>query len=260
MDDEKDVSLSLADLWKVFKNNIIIIIAATIFCSVIAFIFAEFVVKPTYTATSTMYVRSESSTITLSDLSTAAALTNDYEVIIKSKGTLILALEKLKNDLPDLYTLSDDYSLTIVNKCTYTLTQLKEMISIANPSNSRMLQITVTSVDARFSADFANALLDKTTNRVIEIIDVSIPYLVESAEPNYTATSPNKTLYLLIGALIGLFGTYGVCFLIYILKSSFDNEDDVTRVLGIDTLGVISDGEDLEQNSQISAKNTGVTK
>lgn len=260
MEEQNEVSITLSDLWKVFKNNLIIIISATIIGAIVAFLIAQFAISPKYEATSKMYISTnDGSIISLSDLQTSAALTDDYEVIVKGRNFVDHAFKLLTSasfttstsaDKANTYTTNDLGNVYIVtdtsgNKTSYSIVDLIALLTINNPSNSHILEIKVQSSNPLFSADFANALAAITQDEICDIIPISDPVVFEEAIPNTTATSPNKKLYILVGALIGLVGAYGICFLIYVFKSSFDNEDDVTRVLGIDTLGVISDGETL---------------
>lgn len=270
MNEEQESSITLADLFNVLKNNIIVVIAATIFGGIIAFILAAFVVTPKYTSTSKMYISTNNDQIiNLSDLQTSAALTDDYEVIIKGRNFVNNAFELLtSNSYPisqnssgesNTYKITGStYSVTSIDGIVYeyNLAGLIDLVKINNPTNSHILEITMETEDPLFSADFSNSLAAVTKADIYSIIPISEPAVFEYAIPNSKPVSPNEKIFILVGLLIGLVGSYAVCLLLFMFKSSFDNEEDIYRILGIDTLGVISDGANLQSSSSSSKGGT----
>ena len=104
--------------------------AATVACALIAAIGVLFFVTPKYQASSTIYVISQKdSDINMSDLQIGTALTNDYIQVFHMWEVQEKVISNL--DLP------------------YTYSQLDKMLSVTNASNTRMVEITVTSESAQ---------------------------------------------------------------------------------------------------------------
>ena len=79
---------------------------------------------PQYESTSQFYVLSKSMSITsLADIQTGTSLTNDYMVIVEGRPVLEQVIENLGLD--------------------ETYSSLKKKVTLNNPSNSRILEITV---------------------------------------------------------------------------------------------------------------------
>mgnify|MGYP000824013447 CR=1 FL=1 len=113
------------------------IAAATVACALIAAIGVLFFVTPKYQASSTIYVISQKdSDINMSDLQIGTALTDDYIQVFHMWEVQEKVISNL--DLP------------------YTYSQLDKMLSVTNASNTRMVEITVTSESAQEAADIAN--------------------------------------------------------------------------------------------------------
>lgn len=73
----------------------------------------------------------------------------------------------------------------------------------------------------------------------VKIPRSSVVEIVERAVPNYVAVRPNKTLNILLGAVIGLIVGVGLAFFIEYLDTSVKTIDDVERALQAPVLGVI---------------------
>ena len=135
--------MTLGELIDLLMPHIWKIVGATVLGAIIAFAVTFFFITPQYKATSKIYVVSASSNsvVNLSDLQIGASLAKDYEEL--------LLVRPLLEDLIDTLDLD------------YTTGQVANMISINNPANTRILEITVTSTDPRMAADIANEMVNQ---------------------------------------------------------------------------------------------------
>ncbi|MDO4483115.1 MAG: Wzz/FepE/Etk N-terminal domain-containing protein [Clostridia bacterium] len=105
------------------------ILAFTLLGALLAFGYTNWFMKPQYRAKSTIYVLSnKESVINMSDLQIGTALTGDYIKVFDMWEVAEQVLQKLK--LP------------------YSYSGLRGMISVTNATNTRMLDISVTSNSA----------------------------------------------------------------------------------------------------------------
>ena len=119
--DLKSLLLELLASWK-------IIFLAGVIAGGLAYAYSSFLVVPQYESTSELYVLSKSTSITsLADIQMGSSLTNDYIVIVKGRPVLDQVIANLE--------LNETYKSLYVK------------ISLENPSNSRVLKITVTDAD-----------------------------------------------------------------------------------------------------------------
>ena len=180
--------------------------------------------NPMYQASSTVYVRgAQSATIaSLQDLQIGAALTKDYEIIFKSRTILEKVINQMGLDM--------DYK-TLVSK-----------ISITNPNDTRILQVSIKDEDAQLARDMVNTLVEFGMDNVREI-DAKEPYLIDPAVTDMTKVSPSVKTNLLIGALLGFMVVAGGIFLQFIFSNRICSAEDVERVLGVPVLCIVADSE-----------------
>ena len=140
--DLKDLLFEILIYWKW-------IVLATIITAGITFAVSKFVIIPQYESTSELYVLSKSTSITsLADIQTGTSLTNDYIVVVKGRPVLDQVIENLG-----------------INE---TYTSLGNKITLDNPSNSRVLKITVRDKDPQRAKVIAD-----------EIANVASAYIAE---------------------------------------------------------------------------------
>ena len=215
--DLKALFLKIRSLWYV-----VILCALTgIFVSVL---YGKLMTDPMYSASSMVYLRSSSQSISLQDLQLGSELTKDYEIIFKSRPNL----ENVINDL--------DLDMSVG--------QLSGMIAISNPTDTRILQVSVTSEDPDLSASIVNEVVENGMQTVREI-DSQEPYVVERAIPNTTNVGTSLLHRAILGGLVGLIIAIGLISLRFILTDSITSVDDVEEVLGIPVLAVVVEDRNL---------------
>ncbi|MDO4174410.1 MAG: Wzz/FepE/Etk N-terminal domain-containing protein [Eubacteriales bacterium] len=205
----------------------------------ILFAVTVYLITPQYQSSSMLYVLSKTTSITsVTDLSLADELTEDYSIIAKSKPVLDGAIEQVKQE----------------TGTEMTRGQANAMISVANQA-SRILVITATCDDPELAAALSNAVAEKTMEQMADITKTDPPSMVEKAEVSSSPSSPNvmgNTLKGILGGIIlaGLFLT--VCFL---MNDNIKTEDDIEKYLGLSTLALIP-----ENSKKTSRKKTKAHK
>lgn len=215
------------------------IAAATVACALIAAIGVLFFVTPKYQASSTIYVISrKDSAINISDLQIGTALTDDYIQVFHMWEVQEKVISNL--DLP------------------YTYNQLDGMLSVTNASNTRMLEITVTSESPQEAADIANEYATVVRDYIAKKMATDKPSIMSTALVPTVPVSPNKTKSILLGALLGFVVSAGVVVVITLLDDTYKTTEDIKKYTGLVTMAVIPLEKSDEPKHQRADKQIGL--
>lgn len=169
------------------------------------------VARPIYQASSAIYMRGAGNTVTsLQDLQIGAELTNDYEQIFKSRPILEEVVERL--------------GLGITYK------QLRNKIQLSNPTDTRILRITVEGYDPVEATNIVNTLVQVGMNSVNEI-DAKEPYLIEEAVVDWEAVSPSKAKNLAMGGLLGALFVIGILTVSFVMNDRIRTVEELEQVM-----------------------------
>ena len=217
---EEDDEIDFGELFFALKRKIWAIVLCLIVGAVIAYSYTAYFMTPLYTSSSMIYIFSKTTTITSAiDLQIGKQLTVDFEILGKSRPVI----EKVIADL-ELNT---------------TYESLSRTINVTNPTDSRIIKITVVNPDPQLACDIANTLADDLAARVAEVIDTTKPSSVENAVPAQYPSSPNKGRNTALGGIIGMFVAIVIILVRYFSDMSVRDEDDVRKYLGLGTLASI---------------------
>ena len=231
---KNETEIDLIELMRQLFAHIRLIISITFLCAVIAGIYTFFYVTPIYESTSKLYVLSSGdSAINLSDLQIGSYLANDYIEVFKTWEVHEMVIKNL--DLP------------------YTYSQIQAMLSITNPSNTRILYITVKSPSAREAMEIANEYAAVAIQFISQTMSTDKPNIMSKAlEPVHPAT-PSKTRNILLGFIMGLLISVGIVTLRYIMDDKIKTTDDIRKYSNLPVLAVVPTVEHTHQNNK-SAK------
>lgn len=212
-DDEIDLVWLFYALLK--KIWLIVVVAAVSACGVAGYTY--FRTEPTYTSTSTMLVLTKETTLTsLADLQIGSQLTKDYMVLITSRPVLEEVIENL-----DL-------------KINYK--QLKQKISIGNPEDTRILNISVTMNDAKQAKAVVDELSEVSAKFIGDKMEVTPPKIIEKGEMSVFKIGPSVSRNAMIGFLLGALLVCVIIVVLELLNDSIQTEEDVEKYLDIPTL------------------------
>lgn len=212
------------------------IAASTILTGVIAALVSLFLMTPLYQSTSALYVLSKSTSITsLADVQLGTSLTNDYVVVSTGRPVLEQVIKNLDLDV--------------------TYAQLKSMIQINNPTNSRILEITVTNSDPKKAKLIADETAEVISAFIAEKMDQDPPTIIQRGYSDGNPVSPNKSKNTILGALLGMIVACGIVTLSFLLNDTVMTEEDITKKLGLNVLGVIPYEEEEKTHGRKARKN-----
>lgn len=222
---EKELEVDLRELLLALKKKVWWIIAAGLLLGCIAGAYSQIFIAPTYTSTSSMLVLSKEESLTsMADLQLGTQLASDYQVFIKSTPVMEQVIENL------------DLNMSAGG--------LKNSISIANPSGTRILNISVTSTNPELAKKIVDELTSVSSEYIGDKMEVIPPKIVEEGQMPTYKDGPNVKRNALLGLLAGLVISAGIVCLLAMLNDSIKTEDDIARYLGISTLATIPDRKD----------------
>lgn len=218
--DLKDLFMELVSFWQV-------IVLALALGAVIAFAVSRFLMTPQYESTSELYVLSKSTTITsLADIQTGTSLTNDYMVVVKGRPVLEQVIANLG--------LNETYR------------SLKNKVTLENPSNSRILMITVRDENPLVAKTIADKIAEVGADFIAMKMDQDAPTIIQYGYADGEPVSPNTMKNTVIGGFLGMLLAVAVIVLSYLFNDTIMTAEDVEKKLGLNVLGSLplEDAED----------------
>ena len=138
----------------------------------------------------------------------------------------------------------------------YTYEELKGMLHVNNPSDTRCLNITVQNNDMQEASDIANEFATVAKRQISDIMDTDEPAIYESAIVNENPIKPEKLKNMIIGFLLGFLIACGVIIVQYMLNDSLKTEEDIEKFLSLNTLAAIPN-EKAQKVQDLRYKETG---
>ncbi len=223
--EREEIEIDLADLFAYYLSKWYFLTAGLLVGAVLAGLITFFLMTPKFTATSKLYMVSNSSDtiVDLSDFNIGNSLSADYEELLRVRPVLEEVIEEEKLD--------------------YTFEELRGMISTSTISNTRILNISVVSTSPTEAMTIANAIADKAVEEIPALMDTAKPNIAERAVVPEQKSSPSTSKNTVVGALLGLILVGAVLTVIYLMNDTMSSAEDVKRKLGVMPLTVIPEGE-----------------
>ena len=224
------------ELLLALKKRLIWIILAAVLGGGISGAFSYYVLTPQYTSTAMVYMLSKETTLTsLADLQIGSQLTQDYRVIVTSRPVLDDVIEQLGLDM--------------------TYKDLREKLTIENPSNTRILSISAEDPDPEMAKKIVDSIARISSEYIGDIMEMVPPKLIESGEVPLEKSSPSNTKNALIGVLVGGMLVCAIVLLEALFNDTVKDDDDVTRHLGLTVLASVPERTTPCEDKEAMVKN-----
>ena len=229
---EEETEIDLIDLAWALLDKIHYIVLCFLIGAVIMNAYSYFLVRPTYKSTAKMYVvsASKNSVVDLDALNIGTSLTADYEQLMLSYPVLEQVINKLNLDMD-----SDT---------------LAKMITLENPTDTRILNINVVSTDPKNARDIANTLMEVSVDYLPKTMSTNAPNVAQKAKLADHKDGPSYTKYTMIGALAGAFLYCMYLVVKYLMDDTIHTADDMEKYFDIVPLAVIPDVSELASEKQ----------
>ncbi len=217
---EENDEIDLLELFYELKKKLWLIILAAIIGGGAFGLYSKVILVPKYTSTAMMYVLSKETTLTsLADLQIGSQLTQDYKVMITSR--------------PVLQEVVDEMGLE------YGYKALREKLTIDNPTDTRILTLSVEDADPILAADLVNTVARCSSEYIGEMMEMIPPKIVEEGEVAVEPTSPNAKKNAAIGAAGGIFLVCAFVAVRVIMNDTVKTEEDVEKYLKLSVLASV---------------------
>ena len=221
--------VTIKDLWQIFVYRFWILILVSTLCVSGLFVFNMLTFQPRYSSTATMYILRQtnenmSSNDISSEFSVALKVVNDCNFLLKS--------DTVVNSVKESLALGEEYD------------NLRDYITTKNPTDTRILQITVEADSPAMAKKIVDALCEVGAKSINQAMGFDQVNLFEYG--NIDTTPCNKTsllIYLMIGAAVAAV-TFLIFVIMFIMDDTLRSDEDCQLYLGVTILGDIPDAED----------------
>lgn len=225
-----EIEIDLMELFYRLVENAKKIIALALVGMLVFGIYSFIFATPMYESTCKLYVMSASdSAINLSDLQIGSYLTSDYQEVFNTWEVHEQVIQNLGLD--------------------YTYKELKEMLSISNPSDTRILYVTVTTDNANKSAVMANEYAKVASDYIALTMETDRPSVLSEALAATSPVSPHKMRNMALGLLLGAFVMIGIITVQFLLDDKIKTTDDIRKYTGMATLAIVPSDENVGRDN-----------
>jgi capsular polysaccharide biosynthesis protein len=217
-------------------SRIVMILLVGIIFGLAAFIGSKLLLKPIYKSQTSLYVlnkQNSDSTTTLSDLQSASQLTQDYMILVTSRTVTEKVISELGLDM--------------------TADELASTISVTTPSDSRVLEITVSNHDQYEAKRIADKVAEVSAASICDIMQIEKVNIFEEGNVPSAPSSPNCLKNAIIAFVLGFVLAVAVVVVQFIMNDTINTSEDIEKYLGLSTLALIPLSEDLDDSNDVSA-------
>jgi len=220
--------ISLLDLFKIFKSNLLLIFVFTFVFATMAGVYAYFVADPKYKSNADVMVQ----------VQTDQAVEGAYDYTTAQKLLATIA-ELMSKDIV-LVNVIDDLGLEM------TAGQLRSGLTITSSTTSYFINVSFISEDVEETRDVVNAVIDSAID-IANNHEGFSPIKDKITRTSFASLgayeSPNKPLYIIIGFLLGGIAGVGMALIKELFNNTFRTKEQLEAYFGIQVLGVIPEFE-----------------
>ncbi|MGV3201409.1 YveK family protein [Limosilactobacillus reuteri] len=256
-------TIDLHRLMVLCRKHIKMLIIWTLLAGVLGFVIAQFVVVPKYTATTEILVNqkhtNDNNGQAYNNQQADIQMINTYKDIITNQVILSRASKQLKNPVrvikpaqKAVYRTNADGTRRLIKEAqpavverggkSYNLStdELKKAISVQTQQNSQVFSLQVKTDDPQESAVVANTVANVFRQQIKKIMSVNNVTIVSRASTPDTPSFPNKKLFALAGAVLGLVLSFLYILIGDLMDTSIHDDEYLTNELGLTNLGHVN--------------------
>lgn len=221
-----EIEIDLLQLVSVLWEKVLWILGSAVAFALVMLLITQFLITPMYKSTASLYVinrQGEGGSATSSDLSAATSLTYDFEEMVTTNLVLQPTIDRLDLEL--------------------STRELKDRIAVQNPSNTRILKITVEDEDPKRAKQIVDTLAEISADAIVDVMEIEKVNSIDQGEVPKNPSSPSLFKNVVLGGMVGFLLACGIVVLKFLLDDTVKSADDVEKYLGLSVLGAIPDIE-----------------
>ena len=223
-----ETEIDLKELFLSFLDHIRIIILMGVLGAAVSAIATFYFITPMYEATSKLYVlNSGDSAINLADLQIGSYLASDFVEVFNTWEVHEMVIKNLG--------------------LHYSYSQLRDMLTVSNPNDTRILTITVTSPSANEAAAIANEYANVAIKFIAGTMATEEPNIMSTALVPTAPSSPNITRNILLGLIAGFTLAVAGVTIQFVSDDKIKSSEEVMRYTGLSVLAIIPKIEPLDK-------------
>lgn len=207
--------IDLLELFRAVLKYIKLIIVLCIVFGLGGFLVTKFLITPTYTASTSIYLTSQ----------------------INDSGSLDyysqMANSKLVTNVVNLMTQNNVMSEVAKDVGLENAASVKKYISVTNESNTEIITVTATTTDPKLSKDIANGTVNTFIDTMQKNLNVRNIEIVDKAKLSYVPSGPSINKNTLMAALVGGVIGVGYAVLKFLLDNRLRTKEEAEKYLDI---------------------------
>lgn len=207
--------IDLLELFRAVLKYIRLIIVLCIVFGAGGFLVTNFLIAPTYTASTSIYLTPQ--------ISESGSL--DYNSQ--------MANSKLVTNVVNLMTQNNVMSEVAKDVGMENAASVKKCISVTNESNTEIITVTATTTDPKLSKDIANGTVNTFIKTMQKNLNVRNIEIVDKAKLSYVPSGPSIKKNTMMAALVGGFIGVGYAVLKFLLDNRLRTKEEAEKYLGI---------------------------
>ena len=222
MNEMEEQVISISEIFEALKKRWILIVSITLVATLISGILSFFVIKPTYEASTKVFVGKEESSLegyNTNDIQMYQKLLQTYAETIKTNEVIQAAINNTNADL--------------------SVKDVKDSLTVTPIADTQILQIKYKNNDP----EVAKSILENITNEFVILSKELVPNgnvrVIEAVQLPEDPVAPNKKMNIAIAFLLGLMVSVGLVFLLEYIDNTFKTKENLERELNIPVLGLI---------------------
>ena len=222
MNEMEEQVISISEIFEALKKRWILIVSITLVATLISGILSFFVIKPTYEASTKVFVGKEESSLegyNTNDIQMYQKLLQTYAETIKTNEVIQAAINNTNADL--------------------SIKDVKSSLTVTPINDTQILQIKYQNK----SPEVAKSILENITNEFVILSKELVPNgnvrVIEAVQLPEDPVAPNKKMNIAIAFLLGLMVSVGLVFLLEYIDNTFKSKENLERELNIPVLGLI---------------------
>lgn len=214
--------ITIEDIFRTLKRRWVLIVITTLITTIVAAALSLFVIKPTYEASTKVFIGKEEGV----DQKYSQSDVLMYQKLIKTYSEAIKTIDFVEGALENVDTSLDS-------------AQVLEKLNVNSIQDTQILKISFQGRDGEEAKNIVEAVTKEFIKVAKTLVVNGNIKIVETVETPTTPVSPNKVRNTAIGFILGLVIGIGIAFMLEIFDNTYKSKDELERELDIPVIGMI---------------------